>query len=71
MKATGPLVSILIGSVIFILAWTSGFGPTDHNIGRSIANSVLRQGFMVLGGIVCAIGVLVFLTRWLGSPPKQ
>ncbi|UWR24516.1 hypothetical protein [Sulfitobacter sp. S190] len=65
INLTGPIICILIGFVIFAVAWLSGHGPPDHNIGRGIANSIMRQGFAIVGGFISICGVAWLLIRWL------
>ncbi len=68
MKLTGPLICFFTGLLIFALAWMSNFGPPDHNIGRGIAHSIMRQAFGVLGGLISFAGLIWFVLRWFEGP---
>ncbi len=68
IKITGPLVLVFVGLAIMVFAWLSGTGPADHNIGRGIANSVMRQAFTLLGGATSLAGAVWLLLRWLDRP---
>ncbi|TDT75239.1 hypothetical protein BDE40_1967 [Litoreibacter halocynthiae] len=70
MKLSAPLICFFTGFLIFFVAWMSGFGPPDHNIGRSIASGIVRQGFQVLGGVTCVLGIIWLIVRWSDRPPR-
>ena len=65
MKLTGPLTCIYFGLLIFAFAWMSDLGPPDPNIGRGIARGISEQVAEVIGGLICLVGVVWFLIRWL------
>ena len=60
MKLFGPIMLLCGGLGLCGLAWLSQFGPTDHNIGRSIVTGVARQALTILG-VVLAIAGLTWL----------
>lgn len=70
MKLTCPLTCLFTGFLIYVSEWMSGIGQVDHNIGRSIASSFLRQGFEILGGLIFFVGLVWFLVRWFEKPRK-
>ncbi len=67
MKLTGPLITLAAGVLICAIAWTASNGTGDANIGRNIANAVIAQGALILGGLTCIAGVTWVLVRWLGG----
>ena len=70
MKLTGPLACLFCGFLIYVFGWMSGLGPPDHNIGRSIASSILRQGIEIFGGLISIIGIIWLLVRWFDRPTR-
>lgn len=71
MKIKAPVALLIIGGVLCLIGWQQAGAPPDHNIGRSIAGSVLQQGLSVLGIIMAGIGAVWLLIRLLSRAPKD
>ncbi len=73
MKNWGPVSLLLVGLALCLLGYVAAQGPVDHNIGRSIANSVIQKGYIIIGAIVSFCGLVWLLLRLggRGGPPPH
>ncbi|MEX3014811.1 hypothetical protein [Gymnodinialimonas hymeniacidonis] len=64
MKLSGPIITIIAGIAIFCIAWMAQGPSNDPNIGRGIANYILSQILLGLGGLTCLVGLTWLLVRF-------